>query len=112
MREFSIMKRWLLVAILVLLVANIAVSNNQIVTFNFWPFGAIDVPLWFVLICGVTIGLVMGVVMFFVRLLAMEIKTFRMQSKLKKLEKSVETQDKKIRQLLSHDDSSSEEGDD
>ena len=108
MQEAKLMRRWLMVAILVLLVANIAVSNSQIVTFHFWPLGAVDVPLWFVLVCGVTIGLVMGVVMFFVRMLAMEIATFRMRNRLNKLEKTVNEQDRKLKALFPPD----ERGDD
>ena len=102
-REVRIFIRWLVMAVLVFLVANIAIGNSQMVIFHFWPLGVAIVPLWLVLMSGIVIGLLMGGVIFFARMLTMEIKTSRMQRKLKTMEKNAAQHGKPIKPLSPHD---------
>ena len=84
--------RWLVVAVLVVLAGNIAASNSHGVTIHFWPFGAVlTTPVWFVLLGGVSLGLLLGGAMFWWRLLWVEFGNRRLRRHLRDLKDKTPT---------------------
>ena len=83
--------RWTLIVAVILVTSNIAGANSTWVVLRFWPFGEIMVvPLWVVLLGGVCIGMVLGGIVFWWRVLVSEVRLFKIQRELKRIKQNTQ----------------------
>ena len=86
--------RWTLIVVVIVVTSNIAGANSTWVGIRFWPFGEIMVvPLWVVLLGGVCLGMLLGGIVFWWRVLVSEVRLFKIQRELKRIKQSTQATD-------------------
>ena len=78
---------WLVGVIVLVLIADISVSNSHDITFYLWPFGALaTMPLWLIAVGCFAIGLILGGFMLLPRLIISRLRVGHLTRQVARLE--------------------------
>ena len=78
---------WLIGIVVLVLIADVSVSNSHEITFFLWPFGALAIlPLWLIAIGCFSIGLILGGFMLLPRLIMNRLRVRQLTRQVARLE--------------------------
>lgn len=78
---------WLIGVIVLVLIADISISNSHEVTFYLWPFGALVIlPLWLIAVGCFSVGLILGGLLLLPRLIMNRLRMGQLTRQLARIE--------------------------